>query len=197
MVAAVARARRRLDDARSLEFLGRVLVFLGPAQDVRDAVRRIADAPVLGNCAVERAVLQVIARELAFLGLQEAAAVEGGELGHERVEALALAGVGVFGFLNFDTALLGELLDGFDEGESFLLLDELYRIARLAAAEAVVEALCGIDVERRRLLVVERAARLGRSAGVLHLDSVRRDEIGEVDSRLYLLDDGLCDSHCH
>ena len=49
-------------------------------------------------------------------GLQETAAVEGGELGHQRVETLALASVGVFGFLDLDAALLGKLLDGFDEG---------------------------------------------------------------------------------
>ena len=197
MIAPVARARWRLDDACGLKFLGRVLVLLCPAQDVRDAVRRVADAPVLRDSAVKCAAFQVLARDFALLRLKEAAAVERGKLGHKRVEALTQASIRVFCLLDFDAALLSELLDGFDEGEPFLLLDELYGVARLAAAETVVEALCGVDVERRRLLVVERAARLGRSACVLHLNAVRRYQFGEVDPRLDILDDGLCDSHCH
>jgi len=197
VVAAVARPVRRLDDACGLELFRRVLVLLGPAQDVRDAVRRVADPPVLRDGAGEGAALKVFPRGLALLRLKEAAAVERGELGHQRVEALAEARVGVFGLLDLDAALLGELLHGLDEREALLLLHELDCIARLAAAEAVVEPLGRIDVEGRGLLVVERAARLRRRPGVLHLYAVRRYQFGEVDPRLDILDYRLCDSHCH
>ncbi len=57
---------------------------------------------------------------------------------------------------------LGELLDGLDETDVFDLLQERVDVAALAAAEAMEVPVVGPHVERRRLLVVERAQTLHR-----------------------------------
>ena len=106
----------------------------------------------------------------------------------ERQQALAPSGLGVFFLLHRDTASGGEFLHGLDKRHSFLLLHELDAVARLAAAEAVVESLVGLDVEGRRLFVVERAARHVAAAGAAQLDAVRGDQVGNVCPRLDLLD---------
>src|SRR5205085_10631553 len=49
----------------------------------------------------------------------------------------------------------------------FVQLEELEHVAADAAPEAVKESLFGIDAERRRLLVVERAEALVLRAGTL------------------------------
>ena len=58
---------------------------------------------------------------------------------------------------------VGEPLDGLDEPDDLDLLQERDRVAVLAAAEAVEGAVAGAHVERRRLLVVERAEALQRT----------------------------------
>src|SRR5215207_10308280 len=63
-----------------------------------------------------------------------------------------------------DADLAGQPLDGFGERELVVLLDERDDVAPLAAAEAVPHAAKRGDVERRRLLVVERAQPLQRAA---------------------------------
>ena len=66
--------------------------------------------------------------------------------------------------------------DGLDEADVFDLLDEGVDVAALAAAEAVEVAVVGPHVERRRLLVVERAQALERiGAGPAQLDVVADD----------------------
>ena len=74
-------------------------------------------------------------------------------------------------FTHFDAA--GQALDGLDERQVLGVAHEADDVAGLAAPEAHVVAERGVDVERRRLLVVERAQPLERpAAGVLERDVV-------------------------
>src|SRR6185503_2642534 len=59
--------------------------------------------------------------------------------------------------LHLHTRALRQLFHGLLEVEALGLLNELERVAALAAAEAVVELLVGVHRERGRPLVVERA----------------------------------------
>ena len=77
-------------------------------------------------------------------------------------------------YVQLDAGLGGQLLDGADEVDVLDLLDEREHVARRVAAEALVAAGLLADVERRRLLGVERAqpdpvapdlAQLRRTAG--------------------------------
>jgi hypothetical protein len=62
-----------------------------------------------------------------------------------------------------DARLLGQTLDRLGELEVLDVAQEPDRVAALAAAEAVVQALGGRDAERRRLLRVERTQPTTRS----------------------------------
>ena len=140
MVAAVAWARRGLDHPRFLQLGRGVAVLLGPLQHVGDAGRRVAYEVVGLHLVAEVPLLQVLARDLALLGAQQAAVVELGELRHEGVEPCAATGGGVLVRLDLHSALLRELAHRLHEGEALHLLHELDRVAAFAAAEAVVEA---------------------------------------------------------
>ena len=65
-----------------------------------------------------------------------------------------------------------------------------------AAAEAVVELLVRAHPERRRLLVVERAAGLALAAGFLELHAAA-DQLHDVGARDQLVDEGLRDPAGH
>ena len=197
MVAEVAGTRRPLDDAGGLQFFGRIAVLLRPLEDVRDAVRRVADEIVRLNLLAEIALLQVLARKLALLRLLETTAVELRDFGEEREDPLALAGGRVLLLLDLHAALFGQLLDGLDEGEAVHLLDELDGVPRLAATEAVVIAAVLVDVERGRLLVMERTARLLRHTCRLHLNAIRGNQVRQINARLDFLNGRLCYPLCH
>jgi hypothetical protein len=70
----------------------------------------------------------------------------------------------------------GELLDGVAEADLVVQLEELEDVSPDAAAEAVEVALLAVDVERRRLLAVERAQPLVGGAGLLERDVVLDDD---------------------
>ena len=96
-----------------------------------------------------------------------------------------------------DAELLGEPLDGLGEGEPVDLHHEGDDVAALPAAEAVEELARRVDVERRGLLVVERAQALERpAAGPLERDVLRHDV---VDPRLlaHLGDVVVANPACH
>ena len=72
-----------------------------------------------------------------------------------------------------------EVLDGADEVDVLVLLDEREHVARLVAAEALVAPGLLADVERRRLLGVERA-----QPDPVAPDLAQRDELADdVDDR--------------
>jgi hypothetical protein len=60
-------------------------------------------------------------------------------------------------FRHRDPGIAGQYLDRLDERDILDLLDEGDRIALRLAAEAVIEPLAVIDMERRRLFLMERA----------------------------------------
>ena len=74
-----------------------------------------------------------------------------------------------------------ELLDRIHERHAAIVGEEADRVAVRAAAEAMVEALVVVDGEARRLLVVERAARLPLAPGADQLHR-RRDHRAEASS---------------
>ena len=67
-----------------------------------------------------------------------------------------------------------------------MLDQERERVAALAAAEAVEDPAVGIDLERRRLLVVEGTEALEAAAGLLERDvpADELDEVGAIADRL-------------
>ena len=75
-----------------------------------------------------------------------------------------------------DVRPLGQPLHRLHEGQVLDLLQEGEDVAALAAAEAVVVAAGRADLERRRLLVVERAQALEvAAAGVAQRDVLPHD----------------------
>ena len=84
---------------------------------------------------------------------------------------------------DFEPGLGRELLDGVHELHSALVGEEADRVAVRAAAEAMVEALVVVDGEARRLLIVERAARLPLAPGADQLHRRRDDADSTVRAR--------------
>ena len=104
--------------------------------------------------------------------------------------ALLLARARALLVLDGDAVALAERLDGLGEGELLGFADERDRVARLAAAEALVEALVHIDVEGGRLLAVERAEALQPRAARLAQGDDARDHVGDVHAKLQVADAG-------
>src|SRR5690606_21452162 len=78
------------------------------------------------------------------------------------------------------------------ESETCTLHEEAEYIARLAAAEALVEALRGLNVERRCLLVMERAQRAELLAGALQVH-LFADDLHDIGATAHLVDQMLRD----
>ena len=100
------------------------------------------------------------ARDLAFRVVPEHALVEGARLLVDLRKlrpALRPARLLGIGGREVHPCVRGELFDRLAEAASLELHDELDRVARDPAAEAVEHLLVGHDVEARRLLAVERA----------------------------------------
>ena len=109
----------------------------------------------------------------------------------ERVEARAAHGVGIDLLLHRHAALSGELAHGLAERHALLLHHEREGVPLLAAAEAVVVALLGVDDEARRLLAVEGAAGLVVGPAAAQLHAVRRNQVGKIGPGLDLVEEGL------
>ena len=97
-------------------------------------------------------------------------------------------------FLVFDrhAVALADGLHGLGEVELFGLADEGDDVAGLAAAEALEEAIVGVDVEGRRLFVVERTEAFEAPAGLAQGDGPG-DDIHDVHTQLQVLDAGRLD----
>ena len=133
------------------------------------------------DVAVVAARAQVVAGRPGVGGRQEPLVVEVDRLGHglvQRGPPLALGGGrGVLG--DGDAAAFGQAPDGLDEVDVLDLAHEGDGVARLLAPEAVEHAHLGVDAERGRLLLVERAQ--PHPAGALLLErGVFADERHDV-----------------
>ena len=102
--------------------------------------------------------------------------------------AAGSAGTGLV--LDDDVEALAEGLDGFGKAELLGLAHEGDEVAGFAAAEALEEALVGIHIERRRLLVVERAQALQPAGAGLFQGDDPRNDIREVHAQLQVADAG-------
>ncbi len=135
---------------------------LAADEDRVPGARRVSDSEPAQRLLLEAALGEVGARPPRLLGVPEVAGIEGGGAVEQLTErpSLLAAGLGLRVLalaLELDPVAVGEQLDRLGEPEPLLLLDELDRVAADPAAEAVVELLLGVDRERRRALLVERA----------------------------------------
>ena len=89
--------------------------------------------------------------------------------------------------LQLDAIAVRQRLHGLAETEPFLLLHEPEHVAPRLAPEAVVELLPGVDRERRRALLVERAQPRVALAAAPQL-GVRRNDLDDVGGVLDPLD---------
>ena len=80
--------------------------------------------------------------------------------------------------------------DGLGEADLLVQLDELDHVAADAAAEAVEEALLAVDVERRRLLAVERAQPFHVAPASLERHDVA-DHLHDVGVQMQIVEEGL------
>ena len=124
-------------------------------------------AELRGGLGVEVALEQVLPSGRGLVGLQRLGVeLLGGGVGGEQPASAAPVALHVrrrrAGVGDGVADPVGEQLDRLDEADVLDLLDERVDVAALAAAEAVEVAVVGPDVERRRLLVVERAQALQR-----------------------------------
>src|SRR3954465_15343478 len=124
----------------------------------------VADSEPRPGALVEPALQQEGAGRLR-VGRRELFDVELRRRGVRLDELLPLAGLLAGGgpallVGDLDAGLAGQYLDRLDERQVLPLLHERDEVAADAAAEALVEPVGRVDVERRRLLVVERAETL-------------------------------------
>ena len=131
------------------------------------ARRREPAAELRGGLGVEVAVEQILSRRCGLLGLQgRGVELLGGGVGGQQPAAAAAVALHVgrrrTGVGDGVADPVGQQLDGLDEADVLDLLEERVDVAALAAAEAVEMAVVGPHMERRRLLVVERAQPLQR-----------------------------------
>ncbi len=173
--AALARQARRFE---LLEFKTLAQQMLCQGVPAR---RREAAAEATGGVGVEIALGQVRAGQLRLRRFQRRRierlrlGVGGGQPAATSPIALHVGGRGA-GVADGVPDPVGQQLDGLDKADVFDLLEEGIHVAALAAAEAVEVAVVGPHVERRRLLVVERAEALHRiRAGPAQLDVVADD----------------------
>ena len=158
------------------------------------------ELPILGDAAPHPAGREVLARRLGVgaLAAHELGVVELGGLLADRLQALPLAArrraaAGLLGQL--DMRPVRELADGLGEREVLRLHDEAERVAAGAAAETVPQLGGGVDLERGRLLVVQRAAAPEVAAALAHRRALadERDDVGRLAHFLdvVIADDGL------
>src|SRR4029077_13692154 len=112
----------------------------------------------------------------------------GGGGGLERLEQpRALAALAGAALRHRDAGAAREQLDGLEEAHLLGLLHELEHVAADLAREAVVELAFGVDRERRRLLVVERAPAHEVPAHALERHRLA-DQLHDVGRRAHTLD---------
>src|SRR5690606_29984966 len=73
---------------------------------------------------------------------------------------------------DLDAEAFGQLTDCFHEAEALELLDELDGVTRSMAAKTIVESTLVVDVETRRLLLVERTQAREATPAALELDAL-------------------------
>ena len=165
----------------------------------RPALGRVPDAEVRGGTGVEAAFAEeppggdgLARREL------RAEELGGGGVGGVQARAPArVGGRAAVLVVQREADAPGEALDGLGERQVVHLAQERVDVARLAAAEAVVEAGLRSHVEARAALVVERAQPLhGPDARRLERHALA-DDVGDVGARLDLVDVGLADPPGH
>ena len=145
------------------------------------AVRGVPAAEVRGGGQVEAAVRQERPRRLRAFGGQ----LRGVELGRGLVRGqqpgpgapLGAGGGAALHHGEGDVGPFGQPLHGLHVGEVLDLLQEGEHVAALVAAEAVVVATAGADLERRGLLVVERAQPLEVAAAGVAQRHVLADDL--------------------
>ena len=135
--------------------------------------------------AVEPTRAQIATRATRVGRVEQQAVVEVDRLGDradETIASRAILGHGVVVVAQRDPGPRREAFDGFDEVEVLHLAHERDRVAVRLATEAEVTPDVRVDVERRRLLRVERAEAEVAAADTLQREVLARegDEVGRV-----------------
>ena len=164
-------------------------------------VGRVAELEALRHLPRHAALVQIGARALRQRALAQDAMVEGGGQRQQLAPPVLPAPPGrdlraqllVF---ERDVEAVGQPLDGAHEVERVARLDIGDRVAADPAAVAVVELLGRVDVERRRALVVERAAAdpLGARLAQLRVGARELDDVGPL---AHLLERGRGQAAAH
>ena len=171
---------------------GRVELGLGePAAPGREQhavprARGVADAELAQNLLAQAATLQVLARAPRLGRFPQVALVVGRGPRQQLQQPLAAAAAldlarVLLLALQLDPVAFGQQLQGAFEVHPFGLLHEREDVAGGLAAEAVVDLLAGIDPERRRALLVERAQPLVAARTGAPQLGARRDQLDHVD----------------
>ena len=185
-------------DAGLEQQLGRVALGEGGARDAIPVGRREPEPEPRDRLGRDAALGQVDARRLALLRPLQVALVERRDVVEQAVGALgavepvAVARRQVLA-LDLDAVPVGEPLDGLGERQVLDLLHEVEQAALLAAAEALVELVARVDVERRRPLVVERAAQHHLAARRPARAGPRLDQLDQVGPLAHGVDGRLAD----
>ncbi len=170
------------------DLIGAVARLAGRGHDPIPGVRRVADTELTQDLLVEAPLLQVVAGRLRLPRLPQKSLVEGGGPVEQRVQPLApLAACRslrrlVLG-LELDAETVRQRLERALEVEPLGEHHEGERVAGLRTAEAVVVLLVGAHVERRRALVMERAAAevaVDAAPRQLHLRADERQHVDRV-----------------
>ena len=160
-------------EARLGQVFGLVAGLAGGFGEGGFALRGPSEAIFLDGLVFQAAGAEVLVADgPAFRGLELVLVEMEGEVGDGQEALVPLPGGdllgGLFLFLDFDVVFVGEVTEGFRIGEPLIFHQETDGRPGLAAAEALVDAPGGDDVEGGRLLVVEGTA--GPIAAALPLE---------------------------
>ena len=158
-------------------------------------IRRVAEIEFRDRRVVEPAVGEVRARGFVRAELAAEERRRGFEHGVKvrRVFARRLASAFVG---HLDAGAARELFDCVGKFEAVVIHEEADRAPVRAAAEAVIELLGGAHGERRRTLVVERAARGPVAAGLFERHAFL-DHVDDVDAGEEVVDEFFGDAAAH
>ena len=191
---AIDRSLTPLAGDTSGEQIGRCVALL--ERTVDDAIPGVGgkpDPPVLDQFGSELALGEIRACDLRFGAIEEHALVVGARLLEQSLDLLFA--IEFFRLLmrqllvlNRHAIALGQSFDGLGKFAGFELHHKFEDVATDTTAEAVVQLLCRLDREARRLLVVEWAASHRAWTDLAYLTGSRRHELDEVGALAHSLD---------
>ena len=163
-------------------------LFLREGEQPRGILRGVSETEGPYGGGSEFPSFQVFQARFSRLFLEHTVKIlRGGDIGgDDQFRLFTGSGSGIPALRHLKAHSSSQVLHGFHEAHAGDFHEEIDDIAALAAAETVIELPLAIDIERRRLLVVEGAAPHGCGTAPFQVH-ILPDDLGDVDPALHFL----------